>query len=217
MPSPGSFTSPGTAVNGGTILSLHVNTLRDNQYWFHELLGHPEIVGQVPISTSGTSGAWAFVGSAAIGNAAFGTAALATGAIGSAQWGAGAIGTAALAGTVTAKLVPAGLGGWVRQASEIPSGWSRESSFDGRFMVGVGTVFGQTFDALTDYGSAWTHAHAYGAAALISGGGTTMVNFSPDNTVNSAASGHSHSKSGSTSAVGWLIPSRAYVAVRLDS
>jgi hypothetical protein len=51
----------------------------------------------------------------------------------------------------------------VRLASEIPSGWVRETRLDGRMPVGAGQATGITSPALfnedTDYGASWTHAH----------------------------------------------------------
>jgi hypothetical protein len=52
--------------------------------------------------------------------------------------------------------IPSGLGGWVRQASEIPTGFSRETNLDGLIPVGAGTSYSQTFTEGTGYGSNWT-------------------------------------------------------------
>jgi len=57
---------------------------------------------------------------------------------------------------------PSGVGGWVRQASEIPSGFARESNLDGRIPVGAGTSFSVTYVEATNYGSAWAHQHQMG-------------------------------------------------------
>jgi hypothetical protein len=83
------------------------------------------------------------------------------------------------------------------------AGWTRHTAADGRFLVGAGTSFSQTFTEGTAYGAAWSHTHAdaghaHGAAGLgISGhtgsavGGTTgTASGSPPPTV--ATDTHTH-------------------------
>jgi hypothetical protein len=71
---------------------------------------------------------------------------------------------------------PSGYGGWVRQASEIPAGHTRETAIDGRLPVGAGTTGGQTFVEANSYGSAWAHTHDSntwsGSASATMGGST---------------------------------------------
>lgn len=133
-----------------------------------------------------------------------------------------------LSTAVRNKLIFGGIIFLVRTAAEIPSGWSRETNLNGRLAIGAGVSFGSTFEEGTNYGSAWDHVHSlvshtHGVSGFNSNNasGQTMVNFSPDNSVQAAAVAHLHSLSGSLGSAGgnmsttaWIPPSRAYVYCR---
>lgn len=212
------FSTPPTASNGNPIASAHVNTLRDNDNWFNGLLSGPTQAGQVPISSSTTAAAYGFLGSASIVDGAVGTNQIADGAIGPTQTAPGAITSTVVDSAVAALLVPATLGGWFREASEIPSGWARETTADGRMFVGDGETFSVTFDEETNYGSSWGHTHpvrtAGSAVVGVGSPDTTLVNFSGDGTGHGAHSSHAHTIDAATDAREWAIPSRVYVAAR---
>lgn len=211
------FTTPPTATNGSAIASGHVNTLADNDNWFNALLQSPSAAGQVPISTSTNAAVYQFVGSATITDGHIGTAQLADQAIGPANVSPGHIDTTILAADVVAKLPPSGLGGWFRTAAQIAAGWARESSVDGRMMVGAGTTFSVTYVEETNYGTSWFHAHTIstaGAAVVAASPATQDTTFigAPDATA--GHTNHGHDLSTSTSLVRWEIPLTAYVAAR---
>jgi hypothetical protein len=54
----------------------------------------------------------------------------------------------------------------VRNAAEIPGGWARETTLDGRLLVGAGTSFSQTFVEGTGYGASWAHQHGIGSLTV---------------------------------------------------
>lgn len=214
---PGYFQTPPTATAGSVIASAHVNLLGSNDSWFSGLLASPTAIGQVPISSGTADAAYGYVGSNSIVGSAIGSLQLGSASVGSVQLASGAVGTAALGAALTPRLPPAGLGGWFRTAAEIASGWTREGSLDGRFAIGVGTLFGGTFDALTDYGASWGHAHTVatsGSATLAAGSpGTVDTNFSGGG-ADAATAGHSHAVSATSGSTTWTIPARGYVAAR---
>lgn len=134
--------------------------------------------------------------------------------------------------------VPSNLIAAVELASQIPSGWTRYTSMDGRMAVGAGTTFSVTWNEGTDYGGSWSHSHAtswsshsHGASALgVSGTTSTESNSATVQSgtgASAAASSHTHTQGsldvtgstdnaggGGTSSDQWTIPSRALVYVR---
>lgn len=222
------FTNPPTAVTGAVIESADINVFRDNDNWFNALVPAPTGAGQLLRSTS-TSAA-GFVND---GDGSDLDADLLDGQHGS--YYATAAGLAA----VEAAAFPSGVGAWVRKASEIPTGFTRESDLDGRIPVGAGTTFTVTYVEETNYGSSWSHghtggAHAHNASALGVSGNTGTESNSADVQTDSsgdeaAASAHTHNQgtidvtgatdSGgavATSSDAWTIPSRAVIWVRKD-
>lgn len=212
---PASFTTPPTATNGNVIASSHVNIHRDNSEWFNQLLSGPSAQGQVPISTSTTAATYGYVTAAQIQALAVTTAKLQDSSVTEAKIADGTVTLTELASAVTAVMVPIGLCGWVRKASEIASGWSRETNLDGRMVVGDGTTFSTTFVEATNYGSTWG-PHTHTASGTLSADNYSPVDLGFD--LGSSKVGahptHAHSLSGSTPNGSWVIPSRGYVAVR---
>lgn len=214
-----SFTSPPTAVTGAVIESADINVFRDNDNWFNALLPAPSGAGQLLRSSS--SSAAGFVNDGAGSEI---DADLLDGQHGS--YYATASGLAAL----EASAFPSGVGAWVRKASEIPTGFTRESALDGRIPVGAGTTFTVTFVEETDYGSSWAHQHTVAAHQhTYSGtaGATSNTNGEYTNGGKSAVQvEHTHPYSGTTtlfpsdasptntSSTAWTIPSRAVVWIR---
>lgn len=153
--------------------------------------------------------------------------------------------TAAGLAAVEAAAFPSGVGAWVRKASEIPTGFTRESALDGRIPVGAGTTFTVTYVEETNYGSSWSHGHFNGdhehsASALgVSGntGGPDRSVTKDSGGTNAAAQDHVHDQGSldvtgytdgmkqlsthaavsiPTSSDPWTIPSRAVVWIRRD-
>lgn len=145
------FTSPPTAVTGAVIESADINVFRDNDNWFNALVPAPTGADQL-LRSSSTSAA-GFVND---GDGSGIDADLLDGQHGS--YYATAAGLAA----VEAAAFPSGVGAWVRKASEIPTGFTRESALDGRIPVGAGTTFTVTYVEETNYGSSWSHGHFNG-------------------------------------------------------
>lgn len=209
------FTSPPTAVTGAVIESADINVFRDNDNWFNALVPAPTGTGQFLRSTS-TSAA-GFVNDGAGSDL---DADLLDGQHGS--YYATASGLAAL----ETSAFPSGVGAWVRKASEIPSGFSRESDLDGRIPIGAGTTFTVTFVEETNYGSSWAHDHTMAHTHTVTG--TTQSESDNENTSGTGgntvpADNHTHylnalptsgSSAANTGSTSWTIPSRAVVWIR---
>jgi hypothetical protein len=208
------FTTPPTAVDGTPVASAHVNTLSANSSWFNGLLQTPAAAGQVPQATSASAAAYGLLSAANVHDGAVGTAQYADLTIATAQLAAGAVDSTILASDVVARIPPSGLGAWVRLAGDIATGWSRETSGDGRFFVGAGTTFTVTFVEETNSGSSWAHDHPFTASIAAGSPSTVDTNFSPSGTGTAAHINHTHALSGTTNTASWVIPSRGYVAVR---
>lgn len=142
----------------------------------------------------------------------------------------GTITAAKLASGVAA--VPSGLIAAFPTAAQIPAGWARYSSLDGRVPVGAGTTFGVTYTENTASGSSWSHqhtgpSHTHGAAALgIAGntGGPSGTNTTGSTGNTSADGSHTHGVgsmdvtgttdadgTGNTGNTAWLIPNYTIV------
>lgn len=140
--------------------------------------------------------------------------------------------TASGLAALEASAFPSGVGAWVRNASEIPSGFTRESALDGRIPVGAGTTFAVTFVEATNYGSSWSHTHTI-AHSHTDSGHTHNMGASDDNQsivdsgtgTNLARDIHEHAISNSSAIISgsdtansggtaWTIPSRAVVWIR---
>jgi hypothetical protein len=201
------------------IESADINVFRDNDNWFNALLPAPSSAGQFLRSTS-TSAA-GFVNDGAGSDL---DADLLDGQHGS--YYATASGLAAL----EASAFPSGVGAWVRKASEIPTGFTRESALDGRIPVGAGTTFTVTFVEETDYGSSWSHQHTVAAHQHTYSGTASATSNTNGEYTNGGKSAvttdHAHPYSGTTamfpadvtptntSSTSWTIPSRAVVWIR---
>jgi hypothetical protein len=246
------FTAPPTAVTGAIITAADINVFRDNDNWFNALVPAPTGAGQLLRSIS-TSSAGFVNGGAGSGIDAdlvdgqhasallaranhTGTQAPST----ISPQGAGSGLDADLldgqqASAIIAAAFPSGLGGWVRKASEIPSGFARETALDGRVPIGAGTTAGVTFVEETNYGSSWGHQHQNGwhlhyAAELGIAGQTSTPTENEAAGVSGglvAADGHKHNAGSldvtgttgysggeDTTSTTWIFPSRAVVWVR---
>ena len=207
------FTTPPDATNGQPIASAHVNTLRDNSIWFAGLLQGPESPFQVPVSEGTGSARYGFLFPESIEDGALETAKMVGGSVTTEKIANGAVTSTELDSAVTARLVPAVLIGWVRKASEIPSGWSREEHVNGRLMVGDDS--GTTFTAENNYGSSWAHSHTASGTMSAENDTAADLDFADSGEWLTAAHPlHSHTMSGSSASATWIPPSRAYVAVR---
>lgn len=210
---PSSFTTPPSASVGGTVTVNYTNVFRDNDNWFNQLLPAPTGTFQVPISSSGTVAAWGLANTSQIADGAITETILATGAVTGPKIAAGAVTEAKLAPAVAGGLSVTGMVAWVRQISEIPSGWTRETNLNGRYPVGAGQTFGVTFVEATDYGSALSHNHTISDTSDATG------SIQPDLKNDTGGwpasnSSHTHALSGATNLTSWQIPSRGVVYVR---
>lgn len=133
--------------------------------------------------------------------------------------------------TVVASKVPSGAIVMHRQASEIATGWTRESSMDGRIPVGDGSTFSQTFVQGTNYGADWTPSAGLGisntmsatSSAVAASGSATQATGSATATLTTNVPTHTHpaptiTLGGSVSITGassaWLPPMRSVVYAR---
>lgn len=206
------FTTPPDATNGDPIASAHVNTLRDNSIWFNGLLQGPSAAFQVPISEGTSSARYGYLYPDSIQDGALETVKMVDGSVTTAKIANAAITSTELDSAVTARLVPSVLVGWVRKASEIPSGWSRESGLDGRMIVGDDNGVG-VWVALNNYGSSWSHSHTASGTMSAENDTAADLDFFSGGTT-AAHPTHSHTMSGSSNSTAWIPPSVAYVAVR---
>jgi hypothetical protein len=94
--------------------------------------------------------------------------------------------------------IPSGLGCWVRSASEIPTGFARETSLDGLMLVGAGTSFGQTFNETQSYGNTWAHQHTSNSFAV------SVSSVSVSVSVSGSATGGAGDTTGSSTAINGL-------------
>lgn len=77
--------------------------------------------------------------------------------------------------------VPSGLIASFATAAAIAAGWTRFTSGDGRFLVGAGTTFSQTFTEGASAGSSWAHLHGTTGTTV---GGTGSSAAAAANTAN---------------------------------
>lgn len=213
MPNPGSFTVPPTAVTGGTVDASYTNIFRDNSNWFDATCPAPGAADRVLFSTSGTTRAWGTVTASRVQDGAINASVLGSGAVSTDKVAALAVTEAKLHSSVAVKLAYSGMVAWVRQVSEVPSGWSRESNLAGRLAVGAGTVFSVTWVAETDYGSSWGHRHDLSATSGTQSALTTDIKNGDNNWPTGPAS-HTHAFGGKTESDQWTIPLRAAVHIR---
>lgn len=213
MPNPGSFTTPPTAVTGGTVTINYTNVFRDNSNWFDALCPAPPSANKVLFSTSGTTGAWGTVTADRVQDAAITQAIVGAGAATAEKVAALNVTEVKLSSAALQALAVTKMVAWVRQVSEIPSGWTRETDLAGRLAVGAGTVFGTTWATETNYGGSWAHRHALTGTSSTSTASTTAKNGDNDWPAGGPVS-HSHTLSGSTDFTTWLFPMRGAVFVR---
>jgi hypothetical protein len=83
--------------------------------------------------------------------------------------------SAKLASAVSGALVPSGLIAAFGTASAIAAGWARFTSGNGKFLVGDGTSFGQSFSEGASAGSSWTHLHGTNPVTVQSGSGASAA------------------------------------------
>lgn len=242
------WTTPFTAVVGAIAEATNWNTSgRDNLLHLRALLPDPTAASQILRSTSTAAASFANPSGDAVLSPGTVTGNSTASAIGSsglipnrlvadsldatqvaAAFASSSIPLSVLSTAVQNKLNSSGLIFMVRTAAEIPSGWTRETSLNGRFAIGAGVSFGSTFVEATDYGSAWAHLHDLGShthavASFNSSTSslTTMVNFITPDQKHGAHGDHRHASTGTLSAstsnmstTAWIPPSRAYVFVR---
>jgi len=126
---------------------------------------------------------------------------IADGAVTTAKLADGQVTPAKLHSTVA--IVPSGLIAAFPNAAAIASGWSRFTNGNGRFLVGAGTVAGQTFVEGASAGSTWAHLHGVSlSAAAVSGGNVQSGGSSTANTAD-----HTHPVAGNTADATWIPPS----------
>lgn len=211
-----SFTTPPSASVGGTVTVGYTNTFRDNDLWFNGLLPAPSAANQIPISSSGTVAVWGLANSDQIAAGAITETIIGAGAATGPKLAAGAVTEPKLSAVVALGLSIAGMVAWVRQISEIPSGWSRETNLNGRYPIGAGQTFGVTFVEATDYGSSRSHNHTVSDTSDATG--SIQPNLKNDDGGWPASnSSHTHALSGATDLTAWQIPSRGVVYIRKDA
>lgn len=71
--------------------------------------------------------------------------------------------------------VPSGLIAAFATAGAIAAGWTRFTSGNGRFLIGAGTSFSQTFVEGASAGSSWTHLHGTTGTTVQSGSGASAA------------------------------------------
>lgn len=71
--------------------------------------------------------------------------------------------------------VPPGLIAAFPSAFAIAAGWSRFTAGDGKFLVGAGTSFGQSFSEGASAGSSWDHLHGTTGTTVQSGTGASAA------------------------------------------
>lgn len=201
------FTTPATAIPFAIVQTQHRNILRDNDNYFNALLSTP-VANRVPVLVSSVLGSQSLLSATSFHSGTLPITKMADGAIANGHIGSLQIGTVALAGTVATSLVP--LGVIMMYPSEtIPTGWTRETSLNGRMPVTAGTVW----TSETNYGSSWAHAHDV----------DSQTNQNTDSVYElasgskSVAHDHDHDITGSTDDTTWLPPSYAYVFIRRSS
>ena len=96
-------------------------------------------------------------------------------------------------------------------SDSIPTGWTRESSINGRLPVTAGSLW----TAETGYGSSWTHDHDVDAQTDRST--LSIFNLSTGSPTKSVTHDHDHNIIGTTAGTVWLPPSFAYVFIRRSS
>lgn len=211
-----SWTQPATAISGAVVEAVHRNILRDNQLWFNALVPVPASSGLVPSLDSATGGTFKQLDGHSFAAGAITTATLDSGAATTAKIADGAVTAQKFSSAAAQRLVPAGLVQMVRLASEIASGWARESALDGRYPVGDGTTFSTTFVEETSYGTDDAHEHS-GSSVVTSGAAdNTAPNLSEISPAQAtrATGTHTHQTTITVSAAAWTIPSHAYVYTR---
>lgn len=207
------FQTPPTAVIGSIVEDTYTDIFSANDEWFNDLLPAPAAANLVPIATGSTAAAWGLVDTANIADNGIHTSRLADQGVTTAKIAAGAVTLIKWDTAAALKLVPGGTVGAVRQASEIPSGWTRESNLDGRMPVGAGSEFDVTFVEATNYGSSWSHSHSYSATVGVPN--STVTNLQGGDATGASEPDHTvHALSGTTGSTAWVIPSRAYVFMR---
>lgn len=209
------WATPATAITLAVVEAAHRNILRDNQFHFNALSPAPGAADYVLQLTSASAGTWNKLISDSFVAGAFLTAKIADDNVTTDKFADFAVTETQLDSAVTAYLVPSGLVEMVRTAAEIPTGWSRETALDGRYIVHDGTTFSTTFVEETDYGT--DDAHDHGTSTFASSTpSATVPNIDtvtpPDDSA--AHQTHTHTVSLVVSSAAWTIPSRAYVFVR---
>jgi hypothetical protein len=149
------------------------------------------------------------VGAGHIIDGSVGTAEITDGAVTTNKIGDGQVTAAKLASGVGT--VPSGLIAAVPTAAQIPSGWTRYTNGDGRFLIGAGTTFSQTFNENNNWGASnWTPVTGlttdvptsnFLAAAASSNNATNATNV--------GTSTHLHTINGQSAV--WIPPSRVVV------
>lgn len=206
------FTSPPTAVIGAVVDESYTDIFSANDNWFNGLLPAPTAANQVPLSTSTSAATWGKVDTAHLIDGQISGTRMGTGAVTAAKIPASAVTAAKLHSSVATALIPSGNVGSVRQAAEIPSGWSRETRLDGRMPVGAGTAF-VTFSEDTDYGASWGHTHP--VTASVGTPSATITDLKAGNETGASVNNHAvHTFSGNSDATSWQIPVRAIVFIR---
>jgi hypothetical protein len=207
------FTGPPTAITGSVVTIAYTNTFAANDAWFHGLLPAPTGIGQVPISSSTSAAAWGYVTGAQIADGAITGSVIGAGQVTSAKVAADAVTFAKLAPSVIGGTAVVGMSAWVRTAAEIPVGWPRETTLDGRVPVGAGTEYGVTYVENTPYGSSWYHSHPISDATGTPDSLTTNLKGAGGGWPVSHPS-HTHTLTGSSGNDAWSIPMRVVVFVR---
>lgn len=204
------FTSPPTAVTGGTVDASYTNIFRDNDIWFNGLLPAPTAANQVLIASGTAAQAWGTIGSSNLANGGMTGDLFVPYSVTAAKFAAGSVSVDKLTLPIQALLLQTLLKAFVRTAAEIPSGWTRDTNLDGRMPVSAGTMGSQVFVVGTAYGSAWTHTHWIEIDSEAPDP-TEIRNRSEGDQTDAPSDVHYHYIHGTSSAVAWIPPSRAHV------
>lgn len=204
------FTTPATAVPLAIVQTQHRNILRDNDNYFNGLVPPPAASGRVPVLISASLGTQTLLDHTSFYSGTLPISKIADGAIYNSHIGSLQIGTQHLAGTVLTSFVPLGVI-MMYPSESIPTGWTRETSVNGRIPVTAGTLWTEE----TNYGSSWSHDHDVDTQTEQNT--NSVYELGEFGSPKAVSHDHDHDIVGTTAGTVWLPPSYAYVFIRRSS